>query len=87
MSSPKLYSLTGIVYPSEVEVKQRLNHAEYDWHRFRLDFVLDAALYPVEDIQGPVRAQRYQVVGVYNRRDFGLAEEQELREDAEGFEG
>ena len=49
-------------------------------------FLVGDALDPVEDVEGAVGAQADEVVGVDDRGDGGLAEEEELWENADGFE-
>lgn len=41
---------------------------------------------PVQDVEAAVRAEREEVVGIDDGRDGGLAEEEELRDDADGLE-
>jgi len=83
----KLNALSAIVHPREIHIESRLQHPKDDRNRVWLA-VCDIKFppYPVQYVKGAVGAEREQVVGVYYCWDGGLAEEEELREDAGGFE-
>jgi hypothetical protein len=46
---------------------------------------VEGAVDPVEDVEASVGAEGEEVKGVYDRGDGGLAEEEELWEDTDGF--
>lgn len=64
-----------------------MHNAEDDGYRVGLA-VIDVELPPdpVEDVEAAVGAEAEEVEGVDYGRDGGLAEEEELGEDADGFE-
>lgn len=83
----ELDALSAVIHPCEVHVESSLQHPENDGHRVWLA-ISDVQLppYPVEDVEGAVGAEREQVVGVDYGWDGGLAEEEQLRKNAGGFE-
>lgn len=83
----QLDALPRVVDPGEVDVERGLQEPEDDLHGLGLGVVdVELAVDPVEDVQAAVEAEREEVVGVDDGGDGGLAEEEELREDADGFE-
>ena len=86
-ASSQLDALPRVIYPGEVDVQRRLDDAEHDGDGIEVALLLVGdALNPVEDVEGAVGAQADEVVGVDDRGDGGLAEEEELWENADGFE-
>lgn len=48
--------------------------------------IVELALDPIQDIEGAIGAEGEEIEGVDDGGDGGLAEQEELREDADGFE-
>ena len=83
----QLDALAGPVDPGKVEVEGRLDDAEDDRDRVWLFHVcVELAQEPVDEVEAAVGAQEDNVEGGDDGRDGGLAEEEELREHADGFE-
>jgi hypothetical protein len=83
----QLDALARPVDPGKVEVEGRLDDAEDDGDGVGLLVVgVEPAPYPVEQVQAAVGAEEDDVEGGDDGRDRGLPEEEELREDADGFE-
>lgn len=79
--------MAGPVDPCEVHVEGCLDDAEDDRDRVGAAVVaIESAPDPVENIETPVGAEEEDVEGCDDCRDRGLAEEQELGEDADRFE-
>lgn len=83
----QLDALPRPVHPGEVEVEGGLDDAEDDRDRVRLLVVgVELLEDPVEQVEAAVGAEEDDVEGGDDGGDGGLAEEEELREDADGFE-
>ena len=83
----QLDALARPVDPGKVEVEGRLDDAEDDGDGVRLLVVgVELAQDPVEQVQAAVGAEEDDVEGGDDGRGGGLPEEEELREDADGFE-
>lgn len=86
-AAAELDALARVVDPGEVDVEGGLDEPKDDLDGFR-GHIADVELAddPVQNIQAAVETQGEEVVRVDNGRNGGLAEEEELREDAHGFE-
>lgn len=86
-AAAELDALAGVVYPGKVDVQGGLDQAEDDLDGLGLDILhVELARQPVKDVEPAVQAQREQVVAVDDGGHGRLAEEEELREDADGLE-
>lgn len=83
----QLNPLTRPVYPSEIDVEGSLDDAEDDGHRVDMAVAeVETAPDPVEDVEGAVGAEEEDVEGGDDRWHGGLAKEEQLGENADGFE-
>lgn len=83
----QLHTLSRIVHPEEVDVERGLDDSEDYADRVRLLVVrVQLPPDPVENVECAVAAKGKEVEGVDYGWDGGLAEKQELGEDADGFE-
>lgn len=86
-AAAELDALAGVVHPGKVNVQRRLDDAKDDGDGAGLAAgYVKLAHQPVEAVQRAVRTQRNQVEGVDDGGDGCLAEEEELGQDADGFE-
>ncbi len=81
----KLDPLSSIVDPCKVDVKRRLDDAE-GYCDGIYHALCEPAVDPIEDVEAAVRAEGEEVIRVDDGGDCCLAEKDELREDADGFE-
>ena len=84
----QLDALSCPVHPGEVEVEEGLNDTKgkADGEDVTVAGFRGTANDPVENIEGAIRAKSREVEAIDNGRDRCLAEEKQLRKDAERFE-
>lgn len=84
-AASQLDALSRVVDPSKIDVECGLHNPKYDRGCVEVSLA-DPANNPVEDVEEAVGAERDEVERIENGRYGGLAEEQELWEDADGLE-
>lgn len=84
----QLDALSCPVHPGEVEVEEGLNDTKgkADGEDVTVAGFRGTANDPIENIEGAIRAKSREVEAIDNGRDRCLAEEKQLRKDAERFE-
>jgi len=82
----ELNALAGPVNPGEVNHKGCLNRAPNPRRRVAIVILIGTANNPIENVQKAICTECNKVERVDDSRHGGLTEEQELRDNADGFE-
>jgi hypothetical protein len=82
----ELDALARVVNPGEVDHQGCLYGAKDPARRVAVSLLCGAAHNPVQDVEEAVGAEGDEVVRIDDGGDSGLAEEKQLRNDADGFE-